>query len=236
MIDKLEEIIKESNNIVFFGGAGVSTESGIPDFRSQDGLYNMKYDYPPEYILSDSFFYNNNEEFYRFYFDKLVNKDIKPNYTHTFLKKLEDVGKLKAIVTQNIDDLHEKAGSKNIYHIHGTISTNHCVHCNKEYSLDDIINMDKVICECGGMIKPDVVLYGEMLPQDAYDNGLKAISEADTLIVGGTSLTVYPAAGMIHAFKGKNLIIINRDHLNVQCTLQINDSIGETFKRINLRK
>ena len=233
MIEELNKIINESDNIVFFGGAGVSTESGIPDFRSQDGLYHMKYEYPPEYILSDFFFYENPKEFYKFYFDKLVNKDIKPNYTHIFLKELEDAGKLKGIVTQNIDNLHELAGSKNIYHVHGTISKNHCINCKKEYSLDDILNMGDVpTCECGGIIKPDVVLYGEQLPEHDYSEGIRIISEADTLIVGGTSLTVYPAAGMIHYFKGKNLIIINRDHLNVNCTLQINGSIGETFKQI----
>ena len=235
MIEELERIINESDNIVFFGGAGVSTESGIPDFRSQDGLYHMKYDYPPEEILSDFFFYHHYDEFYKFYFDKLIYKDIKPNYTHIFLKELEDKGKLKAIVTQNIDNLHELAGSKKIYHIHGTINTNHCVDCKKEYSLDDIIKMDNVRCTCGGMIKPDVVLYGEMLPDYDYTEGIKAISEADTLIVGGTSLTVYPAAGMVNYFKGKNLIIINRDHINANCTLQINDSLGETFKKINIR-
>ena len=237
MIDKLQQIIDESDNIVFFGGAGVSTESGIPDFRSQDGLYHMKYDYPPEQILSDSFFYNKPKEFYKFYFDKLINQDIKPNYTHTFLKELEDVGKLKAIVTQNIDGLHEKAGSKTVYLLHGTVSINHCTKCNKEYTLDDILKMGEVpTCECGGIIKPDVVLYGEMLPNDMFEGAIKAISKADTLIVGGTSLTVYPAAGLIHYFNGKNLIIINRDHLDIDCTLQINDSIGETFKRIKIRK
>lgn len=235
MIEELEKIINESDNIVFFGGAGVSTESGIPDFRSQDGLYHMKYDYPPEEILSDFFFYSHYDEFYKFYFDKLIYKDIKPNYTHIFLKKLEDKGKLKAIVTQNIDNLHELAGSKNVYHIHGTVNTNHCVNCKKEYSLDDIINMDNVRCTCGGMIKPDVVLYGEMLPEYDYNEGIKAIENADTLIVGGTSLTVYPAAGMVNFFKGKNLIVINRDHIDARCTLQINDSLGEVFKKINIR-
>ncbi|MBR6073567.1 MAG: NAD-dependent protein deacylase [Bacilli bacterium] len=234
MIEELERIINESDNIVFFGGAGVSTESGIPDFRSQDGLYNQKYDYPPELILSDRFFYYNYDEFYRFYFDKMIYPDIKPNYTHEFLSKLESMGKLKAIVTQNIDNLHEQAGSKNIYHIHGTINTNHCVNCNKEYSLDDILKMDKVICTCGGMIKPDVVLYGEMLPEEAFNKSIEAIGNADTLIVGGTSLTVYPAAGMINAFNGKNLIIINKDPVNVRCTLQINDKLGETFKKLNI--
>lgn len=237
MIEELERIINESDNIVFFGGAGVSTESGIPDFRSQDGLYHMKYDYPPEVILSDSFFYSKPNEFYKFYFDKLINKDIKPNYTHIFLKELEDMGKLKGIVTQNIDGLHEMAGSKNVYKLHGTVYKNHCIKCNKEYTLDEILEMKDIpTCECGGIIKPDVVLYGEMLPEYDYEEGMKAISNADTLIVGGTSLTVYPAAGMIHYFKGKNLIIINKQHLDVNCTLQINDSIGETFKKLNIRK
>ena len=235
MIEELEKIINESDNIVFFGGAGVSTESGIPDFRSQDGLYHMKYDYPPEVILSDSFFYNNYKEFYRFYFDKLIYEDIKPNYTHIFLKKLEDLNKLKAIVTQNIDNLHEQAGSKHVYHVHGTINTNHCIECNKEYSLDELLKIkDNPICTCGGKIKPDVVLYGEMLPEYDYNKGLEAITNADTLIIGGTSLTVYPAAGMIRVFKGKNLIIINKDHINTVCTLQINDKLGEVFNKIKL--
>ena len=237
MIEELNRIINESDNIVFFGGAGVSTESGIPDFRSQDGLYHMKYDYPPELILSDSFFFNNYKEFYRFYFDKMIYENIEPNYTHIFLKELEDIGKLKAIVTQNIDNLHERAGSKNIYHVHGTINTNHCVECNKEYSLDELLKIkENPICTCGGKIKPDVVLYGEMLPEDAFSKGIEAIEQADTLIVGGTSLTVYPAAGMINAFHGKNLIIINKDHIDVSCTLQINDKLGDTFKKINLRR
>ncbi|MCR5224269.1 MAG: NAD-dependent protein deacylase [Bacilli bacterium] len=236
MINKLEKIINESDNIVFFGGAGVSTESGIPDFRSQDGLYNLKYDYPPEEILSDFFFYNKPREFYKFYFDKLVNLDIKPNYTHIFLKKLEDMNKLKAIVTQNIDGLHEMAGSKKVYTIHGNVNTYHCIVCGKEYKLSAIMKMKELpICECGNLIKPDVVLYGEALPNDVFEGAIKAISEADTLIVGGTSLTVFPASSLINYFHGKHLIIINRDHLNVNCELQINDSIGETFKKINLR-
>ena len=167
---------------------------------------------------------------------KMIYEDIKPNYTHIFLKELEDANKLKAIVTQNIDNLHEQVGSKNIYHIHGTINTNHCIDCNKEYSLEELLKIkDNPICSCGGKIKPDVVLYGEMLPEDAYQNGLKAISEADTLIIAGTSLTVYPAAGMIRAFNGKNLIILNKDHINIPCTLQINDKLGEIFKNIKIR-
>ena len=167
----------------------------------------------------------------------MIYDNIEPNYTHIFLKQLEDMGKLKAIVTQNIDNLHERAGSKNVYHLHGTINTNHCIDCNKEYSLDELLKLkNNPICSCGGKIKPDVVLYGEMLPEYAFNKSIEAIANADTLIVGGTSLTVYPAAGMIRYFKGKNLIIINRDYINVPCTLQINDKLGDTFKKIELRK
>lgn len=237
MIDKLNEIINESNNIVFFGGAGVSTESGIPDFRSVDGIYNQKYDYPPELILSHNFFFTKTKEFYDFYFNKLVNPDILPNDCHKKLKELEDSGKLKAIITQNIDGLHEMAGSKNIINLHGTIYKNHCVNCNKEYSLDDMLKFNGIpTCKCKGIIKPDVVLYNEPLNNDDCMNAIKYISEADTLIVGGTSLNVYPAAGLINYFNGKNLIIINKDKLNVNCTLQINDAIGKVFKKIIIKK
>lgn len=235
MIEELNKIINKSENIVFFGGAGVSTESGVPDFRSVDGLYNQKYDYPPELILSHNFFFTKPDEFYKFYFDKLVNTDIMPNDCHKKLKELEDIGKLKAIVTQNIDGLHEKAGSKNVIPIHGTIYKYHCVKCNKEYKLDDILGKDVPTCTCGELIKPDVVLYGEALYDDYYVNAIKYISEADTLIVGGTSLNVYPAAGMINYFNGKNLIIINKEKLNVECTLQINEPIGEVFKQIKTK-
>ena len=237
MIEELNKIINESDNIVFFGGAGVSTESGIPDFRSQDGLYNMKYDYPPETILSHSFFLSHKKEFYKFYFDKLVNTDIKPNYTHIFLKELEDKGKLKGIITQNIDGLHEMAGSKKVYNLHGTIYKNHCMLCNKEYSLDEIIGQEIPTCICGGTIKPDVVLYEEPLDNDVFEEAEKLISSCKTLIIGGTSLTVFPAAYLINYFDGDNLIIINRDKINVpfKDAIQINDSIGETFKKINLR-
>ena len=236
MIDKLNKIINESNNIVFFGGAGVSTESGVPDFRSVDGIYNQKYDYPPELILSHDFFFTKTKDFYKFYFDKLVNPEILPNDCHKKLKELEDSGKLKAIITQNIDGLHEMAGSKNVITIHGTIYKNHCVNCNKEYSLDDILKYNDVpTCKCGGLIKPDVVLYGEPLNNDDYMSAIKYISEADTLIVGGTSLNVYPAAGLINYFKGKNLIIINKEHLDVNCDLQINKPIAEVFKQIKTK-
>ena len=236
MIDELNKIINNSENIVFFGGAGVSTESGIPDFRSVDGIYNQKYDYPPELILSHNFFFTKTKDFYNFYFDKLVNPKILPNDCHKKLKELEDIGKLKVIVTQNIDGLHEMAGSKNIINIHGTIYKNHCTKCNKEYSLEDMIKFKNIpTCKCGGIIKPDVVLYNEPLNDKDHIKAIKYISEADTLIVGGTSLNVYPAAGLINYFKGKNLIIINKEHLNVNCTLQINEPIGEVFSKIKTK-
>lgn len=235
MIDELNKIINESNNIVFFGGAGVSTESGVPDFRSVDGIYNQKYDYPPEVILSHNFFFAKPKEFYKFYFDKLVYPSIKPNNCHKKLKELEDKGILKAIITQNIDGLHEQAGSKNVITIHGTINKNYCTKCNKEYDLNDMLSFkDLPICSCGGLIKPDVVLYGEPLNNDNYMNAIKYISEADTLIVGGTSLNVYPAAGLINYFKGKNLIIINKEKLNINCTLEINEPIGHVFSKIKI--
>lgn len=238
MTEKLNEIINNSNNIVFFGGAGVSTESGIPDFRSIDGLYNQKYDYPPELILSHNFFYSNTKDFYKFYYDKLINTDVLPNDCHKKLKELEDSGKLKAIITQNIDGLHEMAGSKNVITLHGTIYKNHCTNCNKEYNLDYILKFkDSIpICNCGSIIKPDVILYNEPLIDKDYDDAIKYISEADTLIVGGTSLNVFPAAALINCFNGKNLIVINKEKLNVDCTLQINEPIGEVFNKIKITK
>ena len=236
MTEELNRIINESNYIVFFGGAGVSTESGVPDFRSVDGIYNQKYDFPPEVILSHNFFFAKSEEFYKFYFDKLVNPDILPNDCHKKLKELEDIGKLKAIITQNIDGLHEQAGSKNVITIHGTINKNYCTKCNKEYNLNDMLSFkDLPTCSCGGLIKPDVVLYGEPLNNDNYMNAIKYISKADTLIVGGTSLNVYPAAGLINYFRGKNLVIINKEKLNVNCTLQINEPIGKVFSKIKTK-
>ena len=233
-MDELKKIIEESNNIVFFGGAGVSTESGIPDFRSKDGLYNQKYDYPPELILSHTFFYNNTEEFYRFYKDKMNSLKYKPNITHIKLKELEDRGKLKCIITQNIDGLHEKAGSKNILEIHGTIYKNHCIKCNKEYSAEYVFNSNNIPrCSCGGLIKPDVVLYEEPL-NDSFEQAIKYISECDTLIVGGTSLTVYPAASLLRYFKGKNLVLINKDKTEYDdlATLVINKKLGDVFKEL----
>ena len=233
-IKELKRIIDESNNIVFFGGAGVSTESGIPDFRSVDGLYNQKYDYPPELILSHNFFFSNPREFYRFYYDKMVNTNVKPNTCHIKLKELEDQGKLKAVITQNIDGLHEMAGSKNVITLHGTIYRNFCTRCNKKYDLDYILKFknDVPTCTCGEIIKPDVVLYNEPLNDDNFLKAIQYLQEADTLIVGGTSLTVYPAAGLINYFNGKNLIVINKDKINCNCTLQINEPIGEVFKQL----
>lgn len=233
-IEILKEIINNSNNIVFFGGAGVSTESGIPDFRSKDGLYNMKYDYPPEEILSHTFFYNNTEYFYKFYKDKLNSLNIKPNITHLKLKELEDAGKLKCIITQNIDGLDKKVGSKNVLEIHGTIYENHCIKCNKFYSADYVFNSSGIPkCECGGIIKPDVVLYEEPL-NDTFDLAIDYIKNCDTLIVAGTSLTVYPAASLIRYFKGKNLILINKDKTEYDniATLVFNENMSKIFKNL----
>ena len=206
LVDDLKKIIEESNNIVFFGGAGVSTESGIPDFRSKDGLYNQKYDYPPEEILSHTFFMHKTEEFYRFYKDKLNSLKYEPNITHIKLAELEKAGKLKAVVTQNIDGLHQKAGSKTVYELHGSVLRNYCMKCHKFYDAEYVFNSDGIPkCECGGIIKPDVVLYEEGLDNDIVSNALNAIINADTLIVAGTSLTVQPASGLIMYLKEKIL-------------------------------
>lgn len=234
-IGKLIEIINNSKYIVFFGGAGVSTASGIPDFRSQNGLFNEDYIYPPEVILSHTFFMSNPKEFYKFYFDKMIYLDSKCNKCHTKLKELEDKGILKAIITQNIDGLHEKAGSNNVYNLHGTIYKNHCIKCNKSYSLDYMIkNKDNLICSCGGTIKPDVVLYEEMLDEKTLNDSVDHIKKADTLIIGGTSLNVYPAASLINYFNGKNIILINKTKTPYDnyATLVINDDINKVFDKI----
>ena len=212
MVKALEDIIAKSSSIVFFGGAGVSTESGIPDFRSVDGLYHQKYDYPPETILSHTFWEENPEEFYRFYRDKLIVKDAKPNAAHLRLAKLEQQGKLRAVVTQNIDGLHQAAGSKTVYELHGSTLRNYCTRCGKFYDVDFIANSTGVprCTECGGIVKPDVVLYEEGLDEATMENAIKAISVADTLIVGGTSLAVYPAAGLLRYFRGETLVVINK--------------------------
>lgn len=234
--EKLQKLIDESNNIVFFGGAGVSTESGIKDFRSIDGLYNEKYDYPPEVMLSRSFFNEHQKDFYKFYKDKLNCLDIEPNVTHKYLKKLEDSGKLKAIITQNIDGLHEKCGSKNVLLLHGTIFKNHCMMCGKEYDAEYVFNSQDIIprCSCNGIIKPDVVLYEEPLDEDVVAKAIDAIKNCDLLIVGGTSLVVYPAASYIRHFKGKNLVIINKDSTSYdsKADLVIHDKLGNIFSEL----
>ena len=234
-IERFKNIINTSNNIVFFGGAGVSTESGIPDFRSKDGLYNQKYKFPPEEILSHHFFYKNTEEFFKFYRDKMNSLKFKPNVTHIKLAELEKQGKLKAIVTQNIDGLHQKAGSKTVYELHGSVMRNYCIKCHKFFDADFVFNSKGIpYCECGGIIKPDVVLYEEPLDEEIYTASIKAISACDTLIIGGTSLTVYPASGLIRYFKGNNLILINKSitPFDNSANLVINDSLGKVFSNL----
>ena len=232
-IQKLKQLIAKSNNIVFFGGAGVSTESGIPDFRSKDGLYNQKYDYPPEEILSHTFFIKHTDEFYKFYKNKMNSLKYELNITHIKLAQLEKNGKLKSIITQNIDGFHQKAGSKNVYELHGSVLRNYCMKCHKFYTAEYIFNNIGIPkCSCGGIIKPDVVLYGENLNETTLANSILSIKNADLLIVAGTSLTVYPASGLINYFRGKNLVLINRDStpFNNIADLVINKSLGEVFK------
>lgn len=234
-IGRLKDIINNSNKIVFFGGAGVSTESGIPDFRSSDGLYNMKYDYPPELILSHDFFYGDTLEFYKFYKDKMNSLNYKPNITHCYLSKLEKEGKLLGVITQNIDGLHSKAGSKNVLELHGSIMDNYCIKCHKYYDANYVFNFDGIPkCSCGGIIKPNVVLYNEPLPEDIWNEAIKLIGMADTLIIGGTSLTVYPAAYLIDYFHGNNLVLINNDKTKYdgKCNLVINDKLGNIFSKL----
>lgn len=236
-IEKLQRIIDEHDNIVFFGGAGVSTESGIPDFRSVDGLYSQKYDFPPEVMLSRTFFDIHPEEFHKFYRDKVLFNDKKPNAAHIFLAELERVGKLKAVITQNIDGLHQAAGSKNVIELHGSIHRNYCMKCNKSYEISEIVGMDLVPkCECGGTIKPDVVLYEEQLNNDDISAAINYIRKAGVLIIGGTSLVVYPAAGLIEYYNGSNLVLVNRDstpkdHL---ADLVIHEKIGELFSKLHI--
>lgn len=243
-IERLQSLIDHSNSIVFFGGAGVSTESGIPDFRSTDGLYAQEYeDTPPESILSASCFKKKPSLFYKFYREKILmqgsNLDIKPNAAHLKLAELEKAGKLKAVITQNIDTLHQEAGSKEVYQIHGTIATNHCVKCGKEYSLGDVTKetFGDMICDCGFLIKPDVVLYEENLPMEVWDKAIKAIKNADCLIVAGTSLSVYPAASLLDYFHGGNLVVINRDSTQADSVadLVIHDSIGKVLSQIKVK-
>ncbi|MCR5109764.1 MAG: NAD-dependent protein deacylase [Ruminococcus sp.] len=234
-VQQLADIVKNSQRIVFFGGAGVSTESGIPDFRSVDGLYNQQWDYPPETILSHTFFMDKTEEFYRFYRAKMICRGAKPNAAHLKLAELEKQGKLTAVVTQNIDGLHQAAGSKNVYELHGSVLRNYCMKCHKFFDADYIADSEGVPhCDCGGIIKPDVVLYEEGLDNDVVNGAVKAISEADTLIIGGTSLNVYPAAGLIRYFRGSNLVIINMSptQMDKNADLLICDKIGSVFSKI----
>lgn len=234
-VKKLKEIIDNSDNIVFFGGAGVSTESNIPDFRSTDGLYNQTYKYPPETILSHSFYVRNTEEFYRFYKDKMLYLDAKPNKAHLKLAEWEKSGKLKAVITQNIDGLHQAAGSKKVYELHGSVLRNYCTKCGKFFSAQYILESDGVPkCECGGIIKPDVVLYEEGLDNEVMRNAISAIANADVLIIGGTSLAVYPAAGLIDYYRGNKLVLVNKSTtpMDSRANLLVSGSIGEIFDQI----
>lgn len=235
-IEKLQKMIDESERIVFFGGAGVSTESGIPDFRSVDGLYNQKYDYPPETILSHTFYIKRPDEFFRFYRDKMLFTDAKPNAAHIALAKLEEAGKLTAVVTQNIDGLHQAAGNRVVLELHGSVHRNYCEDCGKSYDAEYILHSEGVpACSCGGSIKPDVVLYEEGLNQQTLQDAVRYISEADVLIIGGTSLAVYPAAGLIDYYRGNKLVLINktptpRDRM---ADLVVQGSIGEIFGKLS---
>lgn len=230
--ETLKKWLEESDNIVFFGGAGVSTESKIPDFRSTDGLYNQQYAYPPETILSHSFYMKNTEEFYRFYRNKMLFPEAEPNRAHKALAKLEEMGKLKAVVTQNIDGLHQKAGSREVLELHGSVLRNYCMRCGKFYGLDAVLNSEGIPkCQCQGTIKPDVVLYEEGLDQQTIQKAVAYIAGADVLIIGGTSLTVYPAAGLIDYYRGKKLVLINKSvtSMDSRADLVISGPIGEVL-------
>lgn len=235
-IAAFQQMLDESHYIVFFGGAGVSTESGIPDFRSVDGLYHQQYDYPPETILSHTFYRRNPEEFYRFYKNKMLFLDAKPNMAHKKLAQWEAEGKLKAVITQNIDGLHQAAGSKNVLELHGSVLRNYCEDCGAFYDVDYIKKAEGIPhCEkCGGMIKPDVVLYEEGLNEDTVQKAIRAISRADLLIIGGTSLVVYPAAGLINYFRGKHLVLVNKSATDrdSEADLLLPTSIGEVFGQL----
>ncbi len=238
MDERLKKIIDDSKRIVFFGGAGVSTESGIPDFRSEKGLYHAQevYGYSPETMLSHTFYRNHTDLFFKYYKENLIHLDAEPNAAHKTLAKLEDEGKLTAVVTQNIDGLHQKAGSRNVFELHGSVLRNHCERCGKSYDVEYV--MDESNCEdsvpkcmCGGVVKPDVVLYEEALDEDCISGAIDAISNADTLIIGGTSLVVYPAAGFVHYFHGKHMVLINKDATSFddRAELAIHDSIGKVM-------
>lgn len=236
--EQLQKIIDDSSRIVFFGGAGVSTESGIPDFRSADGIYHQHYKYSPEEVVSHSFFMKHTEAFYEFYKEKMMILDAKPNAAHRKLAELERAGKLTAVVTQNIDGLHQAAGSRCVYELHGSIHRNYCMDCGKSYSAEYVKESEGIPrCECGGIIKPDVVLYEEGLDSDTISGAVHAIAEADTLIIGGTSLVVYPAAGFIDYFRGKHLVVINKSETGraVRAELTIAAPIGEILGRIKVK-
>ena len=235
MVPALEEILRDTRSLVFFGGAGVSTESGIPDFRSVDGLYHQKFKYPPETMLSHTFYKTHTAEFYDFYRQKLIVHGAKPNAAHLRLAKLEREGKCKAVVTQNIDGLHQAAGSKNVLELHGSVHRNHCERCGKFYSLDHILHTTGVPrCACGGIIKPDVVLYEEGLDQGTLEAAVRALAEADMLMIGGTSLNVYPAAGLIRYYQGHRLVLLNKSPVarDLAADLVITDPIGETLAQL----
>lgn len=234
-IKRLTKIITDSSNTVFFGGAGVSTESGLKDFRSKDGLYNEKYKYPPEEILSHHFFLEHPEEFYKFYKDKLNSLNYKPNIAHNVLAILENKGLVNTIITQNIDGFHQMAGSKNVIELHGSVLRNHCMKCNKFYDAKKVFSTEGIPkCNCGGIIKPDVVLYEEQLNEIDLITAIEKVKEAEVLIIGGTSLNVYPAAGLINYFKGNHLILINKEKTpyDTRCDLVIYDSIGKVMEEI----
>lgn len=236
-IEKLQRWIDENSNIVFFGGAGVSTESGIPDFRSVDGLYNQQYKYPPETIISHSFFIQNTEEFYDFYKKKMIFLDAKPNNAHLKLTELEDKGKLKAVITQNIDGLHQIAGTKNVLELHGSIHRNYCQKCNRHYNVEVVVDSKTIPkCECGGIIKPDVVLYEESLDSHILQESIKYISDADMLIIGGTSLAVYPAAGLVNYYRKDKLVLINKSSTpyDNRADLLIHGNIAEVLNKIKI--
>lgn len=236
-VEKLQEIIDGAKRLVFFGGAGVSTESGIPDFRSPDGLYHMKYKFPPEYMLSHDCFLERTEDFFEFYRDKIISYDAKPNAAHYFLAELERAGRLSAVVTQNIDGLHSDAGSKNVYELHGSVRRNYCVKCGKFHSLEEVKASSGVPhCECGGVIKPDVVLYGEGLDDGVVSGAIRAIASADVMIIAGTSLVVYPAAGLVRYFRGKELVVVDLDPASsVSGAFHIQSKIGELLSEIKIR-
>ena len=234
-LQQLKQWIRESKSAVFFGGAGVSTESGIPDFRSVDGLYNQKFDYPPETIISHSFYERRPEYFFRFYREKMLPLGFEPNVTHKVLARLEQEGHLAAVVTQNIDGLHQKAGSKNVFELHGSVLRNYCVKCGKFYGAEVVKNAKGVpLCDCGGIIKPDVVLYEEPLDGRVMEGAIAAIRKADLLIVGGTSLTVYPAAGLLRYYRGDRLVLINRDETPYDdyANLVFHEKLGEIFSQL----